>query len=217
MCGMKLLSVALARALWFFDPNELNPGGKDFFVHLFPALLENYKFKTYPKPGEDFSQGMKFTNGEFVKEDGTVLALNISIFSDGIAADTFSSTKDSEDFLKSALSQLPDLGFSYDQDMIRRKTYLSHLNVKCARPLHLLNPGLIEFAHRLSTAAGGTGFDVAAIELWPDQTHTTKPGNFSFQRKLGEPLNSDRYWSQAALPTHKHVELLEQFEMLLSK
>lgn len=214
---MKLLSVALARTVWFFDTNELNPGGRDFFTHLFPSLLEDYKFKTYPKPSDDFTQGMKFTNGEFVKKDGTVLVVNATIFSDGISADTYSSTKDSEGFLDIALSRLSELGFAYDPDMVRRKAYLSQLNVKCAGALHSLNPGLIEFARRLSIATGGTGFDVAALELWPDQTHTTKPANFSFQRKLGEPLNSDRYWSQAALSTEKHVELLEQLEVLLSQ
>jgi hypothetical protein len=213
---MKVMSVALARVIWFLDTNELNPGGKDFFTHLFPWLLEDYKFKTCPKPGEDFSQGMKFVNGEFVKEDGTVLVLNVTMFSDGISADTFSSTTDSEDFLGTALSQLPELGFAYDQEMIRRKAYLSQLNVKCAGSLQSLNPGLTEFARLLSSATGGTAFDVAAMELWPDQAATVKPTNFSFQRKLGEPLNSDRYWSQAAVPTDKHVELLEQLEVLLS-
>ena len=212
---MKLLSVGLARAMSFLDMNELNPGGKDVFTHLLPALLDDYKFKTYPKPGDDLSQGMKLMNGEFVKEDGTVLAINITIFSDGIAADTFSSTKDSEDFLETALGDLPELGFAYDPEMVRRKTYLSQVNVKCSRPLRVLNPRLADFASRVSSAVGGTVFDVSAIELWPDQTLAYKPANFSFQRKIGDPHDSNRYWSQAALPTDKHLELLEEFEALL--
>jgi hypothetical protein len=75
---------------------------------------------------------------------------------------------------------------------------------------------LAEFANRLSSAVGGTVFDMAAIELWPDQAHALKPANFSFQRKIGEPSNSDRYWSQAALPTDRHLELLEELEAILS-
>jgi hypothetical protein len=82
--------------------------------------------------------------------------------------------------------------------------------------LSALNPRLAEFASRVSSAVGGTVFDVAAIELWPDQAQALKPANFSFQRKIGEPSNSDRYWSQAALPTDRHLELLEELEALLS-
>ena len=213
---MKLLSVGLARALWFMDTNELNPGGKDIFTHLFPSLVEDYKFKTYPKQGDDLSEGMKFTLGEWVREDGTVLVLNLTIFKDGIAADTWSSTRDSEEFLKTALEGLSQLGFAYDPEIVRRKAYVSQVNIKCSRPLSALNPGLAEFASRLSSAVGGTEFDMAAIELWPDQAPALKPANFSFQRKIGEPSNSDRYWSQAALPTDRHLELLEELEALLS-
>jgi hypothetical protein len=212
---MKLLSVGLAKALWFMDINELNPGGKDIFTHLFPALIEDYKFTTYPKRGGDLGDGMKFTFGEWVKDDGTVLPLNVTIFNDGIAADTWSSTQDSEAVLEAILGELPKLGFAYDPEMVRRKAYLSRLNVKCSKQLHSLNPGLVEFAGRVASAVGGITFEMAAIELWPDQTQAVKPANFSFQRKIGE-TPSDRYWSQAPVPTDKHLELLEHLEVLLS-
>ena len=212
---MKILSVGLARAIWLMDINELNPGGKDVFTHLFPALLEDYKFKTAPVAGGDFKDGFKFIGGEFIKDDGTVIGLNVTVFSDGIWADTFSSTKDSEAFLEEALSELPALGFAFDQEMIRRKAYLSQVTVKCERALESLNPKLTEFADRLSSAVGGTRFNMYAIELWPDQTLVHKPANFSFQRKVGEPLESNRYWSQAGVPTEKHLELLQELEAIL--
>lgn len=212
---MKLLSVGLARALWFMDVNELNPGGKDVFTHLFPAMLEDYKFRTSPTPADDPGQGLKFLQGEYLKQDGTVILVNVTVFNDGIAADTFSSTTDSEDFLSEALSSLPEVGFAYEPEMVRRKAYVSQLNVKCSKPLHTLNPKLVEFATKVSSAVG-TRFDMAAIELWPDQSLALKPANFSFQRKSGEPAESERYWSQAALPTDKHLELLRDLEALLA-
>jgi hypothetical protein len=212
---MKVLSVGLARVFLVFDISEINPTGKDIYVHLLPALLDDYKFKTSPKPGEDLSQGMKLTGGEFVKEDGTVLNVNVTIYSDGIAADTFSSTKDSEEFLATALSELPDAGFVWEPSMIRRKMYLSQLNVKCSASLDFLNPELSVIAKKLSEMCGAV-FGVAAFELWPDQTQKINPANFSFQRKVGEPLDTDRFWSQAALPTEQHVELLTSLEVALS-
>ena len=142
--------------------------------------------------------------------------LNLTIFKDFIAADTWSSTKDSEEFLESVLGGLSKLGFAYESEIVRRKAYVSQVHVKCSRPLSALNPRLAEFANRLSSAVGGTVFDMAAIELWPDQAQALKPANFSFQRKIGEPPSSDRYWSQAALPTDRHLELLEELEAILS-
>ena len=214
---MKLLSVGLARAMWSFDTTELNPGGKDLFARAVPAIVEDYKFRTFPHPGDDFSQGMKFVNGRFVKDDGTVLAINCTLFSDGVVAETYSSTADAEEVLGEILGSLPDLGFDFNPDMVRRKFYVSQLNVKCEKPLSALNPKLVDFANRLSSAVGGTTFNFSAVEFWPDQTLVLKPANFSFQHRINDPHGTDRYWSQAALPTEKHFEFLQEFELLLSE
>lgn len=212
---MKLLSVSLARVVWFLDTNELNPGGKDMFTHLIPALCDDYKFKGYPTRADDLSKGMRFTLGEFVKNDDTALAVNATIFSDSVTAETFSSTQDSEDFLDNVMNELPDLGFYYDPEMISRKTYVSQVVVRCTKRIASLNPALAEFARHVSSAVGEGDFETAAIELWPDQSRAFKPSSFSFQRKTGEPSNSNRYWSQAALQTDKHLELLEELERTL--
>jgi len=212
-----LLSVGLARAFWFMDVNELNPNGRDLFTHLFPSFVDDYKFKGYPVAGQDFKDGMKFTGGEFEKEDGTVIGFNVTIYTNGISADTFSSTNDSDAFLKEALDELPQLGFAFDEDMIQRKEYNSQITVKFSGSLEHLNPGLLEFANMLSSASGGIKFDTCAFELWPDQTILNKPVNFSFQRKSGDPSSSDRYWSQACVPTDVHLKLLEKLEAILSK
>jgi len=214
---MKLLSVGLARAFWFMDVNELNPHGQDLFTHLFPSFVGDYKFKTYPAPGQDFKDGMKFIGGEFVKDDGTVIGLNVTVYTNGISADTFSSTKDSEDFLKEALDELPQIGFAFDEEMVQRREYNSQVTVKFSGRLEYLNPRLLEFANILSSVSGGIKFDTSAIELWPDQTILNKPVNFSFQRKSGDPSDSDRYWSQAGVPTDVHLKLLQQLEVILSK
>ncbi len=211
---MKLLSVSIARALWYFDMNEINPGGKDVFVHLFPSLLQDYKFLTHPKKGEDATSGMRFSNGNFAKADGTVLPVNIVVYNDGLAADTYSSTDDSEEFLREALSKLPSMGFVFDEEMIVRKAYVSQLQVQSAGSLKLLNPKLEEFGSRLSATLGASAFDVAAIEWWADPSRVYKPVSFSFQRKSGDSAKN-RYWSQAPLSTAKHLEFLEEFEKLI--
>jgi hypothetical protein len=100
--------------------------------------------------------------------------------------------------------------------MIRRKAYVSQVTVRCSKPLGALNAKLGDFANRVSVAVGGPVFELSGVEFWPDQTLAAKPASFSFQRKVGDPNGHDRYWSQAAVPTDKHLELLEEFEALLS-
>jgi hypothetical protein len=213
---VKLLSVGLAKALWFIDVNEMNPKGKDPFIHLYPAFIEDYKFKNKPQPGEDFKDGIKFTGGEFSQADGTVITFNATVYSDGISIDTFSSTNSSEEILKDLLESLPDRGFSYDLDMVVRKAYLSQVNVRCSKRLAALSPRLVDFANKVSAAANGTSFSVGAFELWPDPSSFPKPATFSFQRKLGEPPTGERFWSQAPVQTHVHLELLNELENVLT-
>jgi hypothetical protein len=211
---MKLVSVGLARSVWFMDVSELNPGGKDIFTEVVPALVQDYSFKIYPQHGGDFKEGMKFVNGVFTASRGDSLTVALTVWNDGIAADTYVSTKDSDEFLEEVLGTLPDLGFSYEPTMVRRKAYLSQLSVKSTVDLNVLNPKLVEFAKKISSASQTT-YNLSAVEFWPDQTQPIKPANFSFQKKLGESP-SDRYWSQAGMSTSKHLELLEELEAILA-
>jgi hypothetical protein len=214
---MKLLSVQLARTIWAFDVSEINPRGKNIFSDLVPTLIETYDFKKSPQEGGDFSQGMVFTLGTFTNRNHDRVQVGLTIWSDGIAADTYSSTRDSDEFLDGALKILPELGYAFDPAMIRRKTYNSQIFVRCQKNLSALNPRLDAFARKISIAVGQeTLFGCAAVEFWPDPAQAFKPVNFSFQKRQGDALASDRYWSQAGLPTDKHLELLEELESILS-
>ena len=212
---MKLLSVPLARSLWFLDIGEVNPRGKNIFVDLVPALIEAYGFKQFPKEGEDFKEGMKFTLGTFTNSADDEIQVGLIVYSDGIAADTYSSTKDSEEFLGQVAKFLLEMGYAYDPSMIRRKSYLSQVVVRCSHQLASLNPKLDDLAKRISEAGGGEiTYGCAVLEFWPDQTRSDKPVNFSFQKRSGD--TEDRYWSQAGLPTDKHMDVLGQLEAILS-
>lgn len=186
------------------------------FRDLVPALIEEYHFKTFPQVGGDFKDGMKFENGSFTNGNGDVLPIKLTVFHDGLAADTYSATRDSDQFLEEVLGMLPELGFAYDPSMVRRKAYTSQLHVKCQRQLDQINPKLEAFARRISEVLGWQlSFGFAAIEFWPDPRQALKPANFSFQKRTGEELSSDRYWTQAPLPTDDHLRLLEELEEIL--
>jgi hypothetical protein len=159
---------------------------------------------------------MKFARGVYTNSKGETLAASLTLWSDGIAADTYSSTRDSDEFVQEALESLPLLGFAYDPDVVRRKAHLSQVNVKCSKNLNsILNPNILQWARKLSSATQSR-FDFSAFEFWPDQAQLVKPANFSFQRKVGESAAGDRYWSQAGLSTDEHLEILEELEALLT-
>jgi hypothetical protein len=213
---VKLLTVQLARTVWTFDVAETNPRGKNIFWDLVPALIERFEFKKYPQEGGDFSKGMIFTLGSFTNRNDDEIQVGLTIWSDGVAADTYSTTADSDEFLDQVAKLLPEAGYAFEPVMIQRKAYLSQLFVKCEKHLSELNPRLTEFARKLSGVSGDRTIQPAAIEFWPDQEHTHRAANFSFQRKSGAAFADNRYWSQAGLSTEKHLEMLEELELILS-
>jgi hypothetical protein len=214
---MRLLSVQLARTVWSFDVAETNPRGKNIFSDLVPTLIDTFDFKKYPEEGGDFSKGMVFTLGSFTNRNNDEVQVGLTIWSDGVAADTYSTTADSDEFLDQVVKLFPELGYSFEPPMIQRKAYNSQLLVRCEKHLSALNPRLSEFAKKLSEASGNeTIIEPAAIEFWPDQNQVQKTANFSFQRKSGAAFADNRYWSQAGLSTEKHLELLGDLEAILS-
>jgi len=199
------------------DVTQLNPRGRNIFVDLIPALIETFKFKQFPKEGDDFKDGMKLGLGTFRNSAGDDLHVGLTIYSDGMAADTYSSTKDAEEFLEQGLRLVLDLKYAYDSSVVQRKGYLSQVVVRCPRQLASLNPKLEAFAKRISEAGGATTtFGCSVLEFWPDQTKSVKPANFSFQKRTGDQYSDNQYWSQAGLPTDKHLDLLEELEAILS-
>jgi len=213
---MKLLSVPLARIVWSLDVSEINPRGKNIFSDLVPTLIDAYGFKKCPEEGGDFSKGMIFGQGTFTNHNSDEVQVGLTLWSDGIAADTYSNTNDSDEFLNGLIEILPQEGYVFEPAMIQRKAYNSHVIVRCEKHLSSLNPCLDEFSRKLSAAINPkVVFEPAAIEFWPNQE--SKVANFSFQRKTGADFSDNRYWSQSALPTDKHLELLQDLEDILSK
>lgn len=220
---MKLLSVNLARSLWFCSTAELNPRGLNLYPIIIPLLLDLYKFKKYPSEKEvhDETAGVKFENGEFISTDGMPIVINLIVFTDGLMAETRSSTQDSDAFLTEILTRLSeDYNLPHYEQIIRRKNYISQLYVETNKSMESLNPKLREISKYLSNNVVGFGeatFEVGGISFWPDQRNAIKPINVSFERVLNVPFSENKYFSAAPLQTEIHLELLDKLENILSK
>jgi len=218
---MHLLSVGLARSIWLFDTNQLNPGGKSIFPDALIWLGEKYSFQTFPKSLSDVDsekKGFLFKAGEF-QTDTDSITVNLSIYNDGLVAETWASTEKGdlflEDVLRSAASR-----YSLVFPPVIRKQYVSELTVHLNHPLSNNDPLIAEFCktldrlfekHRLPAFelhGLGFGFDVSRSSY--------KPPGFMVERKFGVDFSLGQFWSKSAFSTQDHLFALGEFEKLIA-
>jgi hypothetical protein len=220
---MKLISVDVARTTWLFPTTELNPHGLSL-TKAFLGLAQRYDFKKFPKHSLDSdpeSKGLLFNEGTYRTKDGRELLVKLTIFTDGILADSWSSTNDSEDFLKDGMEWLKkEYGFGLPADRKVKTLYLSQLTVTTDKKIAGLNPKLQSFADLVATKMedrweDNTGFNVGGISFWPnDPTKPLAPAQFRFEVKAGTTAAEKRYFANAPVPTEVHLQLLEKLEGL---
>jgi hypothetical protein len=104
---------------------------------VFGDLKQRYNFKKAPTHSLDYdpeSKGLVFNEGEFVNRDGIPVIVKLTIFSDGVVSDAWSSTRDSEDLLEDAMKWLKEQhGFSLPADRRVKRLYLSQLTVSAGQ------------------------------------------------------------------------------------
>jgi hypothetical protein len=220
---MKLLSVVLARTAWLFDFGQFNPKG----LNLWPVcerLIEKYHFAAHPKHLLDLDEdkSLAFKVGSFTNAKRESVTINFSIYNNGLAVDAYSSTDDSADFLQQVTGFVAtEFGLIIPPDVYRLS--LSQLEVESEFALSAVHPALLTIAQTLSSCASTVdgkprNFDFGALQLWAeDWNPTTAPAYFRFERKIGQPFSSNHYFSQAALKTQEHFELLKLFEDAFKK
>lgn len=220
---MKLQSVILARSYWFGHTTDFNPKGINLYPIITPLLVSSYKFKNYPTETEviDESKGVVFGNGEFINDEGLPISISMTIYNDGLTADTRSSTNDSDTFLINVLTRLSEeLNMPSYEQIIKRKAYISQLHISTDKSLGSINPKLTQVSKYLSENILGfenITFETGGIHFWPDQTNAIKPISFSFERVLNVSFSEKRYYSAAPLQTEEHLELLDILENILSE
>jgi hypothetical protein len=218
---MKILFVGLARSIYLFDTNLLNPKGLSL-QPIFEKMTEKYKFAKAPKNALDFDEqkSLSFKSGTFVNSKGTPVLVGYTIYSDGLVADTMSSTDDSTEFLVELTNWIKqDYGLALPAGV--KKLWLSQIDFECDIPLVKLNPKLTPFLKSIESRfkpADGVfrRFDVGALNFWTEDV--TKPGApviVKFERKWQAPFATNHYFSQAPLETREHIELLNELELLL--
>jgi hypothetical protein len=218
---MELLSVIRARAVWLIYFQDINPRGKNINAHIIEWLRNKYFFLKYPSSiyDKDASQALAFTDGSFYGHDGSSISVDLSFYNDGLVADTRSSTKDSDMFIQDVLTSIiKDFDLVYKPEMLRKKFYISELNVKPERPLNNANQKMQRFVRKIVSMMGDNNpgtLEFASLGFWWDPVLPNAQSHFQFERTVNTPFSEQRYYSRAPLHTDDHLQLLDEFEDLL--
>lgn len=221
---MHLLNVSAARSTWLFDLNDLNPRGKAIFPELFDFLKENYHFTEFPKSITDLDEtkALSFKGGFYQVQEEININVELKVYNDGLAGNSYSSTMETDKFLDDVLSYSSrEFHLAYNPAMIRRKIPLSELVFRLDGSLQAISPKFNDFAAKLTGHFKGLpvpAFQVGGISFWTDQTQCAfpvPPAPFTIERKIGAPFGENRFYSKASLHTDKHLELLKDFEDML--
>jgi hypothetical protein len=220
---MQLLSVGVARSVWLFDLNELNPTGKSLFPEILLWAGEKYSFQAFPKTISEIDEKTKsylFKMGQFHTQDGAI-NVNLSFYNDGLVAESWASTAKTDEFLEDLIrSASQEYGLIYRPDMIRSKRYVSELNARLDFGLNSINPRIARFSEMLSgmfRAHNLPPFELTGMVFGLDSSaHSYKPHGFTVERKLGAPFSENRFWSQSPFTTSDHLQALSEFENLLA-
>ena len=217
---MNILYVGLARTVWLFDLALLNPTGMSL-KGVIEEIAKRYQFAKTPKNELDFDdqRSLSFKGGTFVGQRKVPLLVGLNIYSDGLVADTMSSTDETTEFLNDLAKWLGDTyGLTVPKE--RRVNYLSQLDFRSDVSLINLNRRLEAFAANLENFAKDKErhYEVGSIQLWTEDIG--KSGSLApvkIERKISAPFSANHYFSQAPLPTTAHMELLNDFEAILKQ
>jgi len=232
---MKIKNVKLARTIWLFDLQDLNPSGKDVAEDLFEWVKDSYHFAAAPDIAallaaaksnqatvgtQHLATGAVCERGHFqAREEVFIEISKLTIHNDGIVIDTTSSTGDGDQFARDLLeSAAREFSLTYDEETVRKRIYLSELIVRSRISLDLINPRLAAFATRISEAfpkESRPEFQIGGIQFWSEPNDASAHRLFTLERQAGKTFAECRYYSQAPLQTTEHFRLLQELEQIV--
>jgi hypothetical protein len=222
---MKLLHVSTARTIWLLSMLDLNPRGQALTQDAIDKISARYKFKAPPTitaalEAQKKNEPIHFAAGEFTSMSGANIVVDLKVYNDGLLADCRASTKDSEAFLADFFAWLQaGLGLPKTNVPIRKKMYVSELEMESKDLLTLINPNLAALGKTLAAkvpSGSATSYEMSSLAFATDPKDGTQLLNFRFERLINTPFAEHRYFSAAPVHTDDHLELLESLEKILT-
>lgn len=211
---MKLLSIANARAIWLVPAIFLNPHGKSL-LPLVSGAVERYKFQIAPElkiGSSSRPDDLKFEDGIFTGKNGIPINVSLAIHSDGLVAETRSSTDDAEAFLVDVLTwAAKEFGLVSYSELSIKRLYVSEVFMQFERELAPFNKKFMPFLAALRNDKTRP-MDFMHINFGEDDPSNQKAVGLRIERRLSTPFGDNHYYSLAKTPTAEHLALLKSFE-----
>ena len=214
---MKILAINSARAIWLIKTVFLNPRGRSL-VPAIAGLAERYKFQKLPPAANLNTQplDLKFENGVFTSVEGVPVAVTLSVYDDGLIAETRASTDVSDHFLDDVLKWVSEEhGLPLYTDLGVEKLYASEIAVQMDLSANIFGAKFSEYAAKLRGGISNNPnvpMEVVALHFGPDPALTKKVAPFKVERLANVPFEKNEYISTAPVNTAEHIELLEAIE-----
>lgn len=214
---MNVLFVGMARTIWLFELALMNPKGMSL-KSVLEEIKKRYQFAKAPANELDYDErSLAFKAGSFTGARGIPIVVGLSIYNDGLVADTVSSTDETTEFLLDLTKWLNGT-FGLTVPKERDVKFLSQIDFQSEVSLTNLNRRLAAYTDNLQACAKDKEqrYEVGSIQFWTEDV--SKPGSAApvkIERKVLAPFSTNHYFSQAPLPTKVHMQFLDEFEAML--
>jgi hypothetical protein len=214
---MELLSTIIARAVYIFELDSLNPFGKYNASEAFLALQGRYSFAQGPTgiPEITLEKGADFLSGRL----GSIAIDRLQLYPNGILVDTRSSTKDSESIADDLIQTARELLGS--RVSVERKHFVSQITFRSDMQLGKMNPVLGEITKYMEDSLSDNlkqGFiaDTTGLIVNVDNTQTKiTPAKFTIERRADTAFMENIYFSSAPMHSDVHLKFVEKLEASL--
>lgn len=217
---MKLIAITLARTVLLFDLTQFTKG-----LNLWPIcerLVEKYKFAKSPKNALDLDEqkALAFKVGSFLNSRKQNVTVSLSIYSNGISVDAQTSTNDTDEFVDEILAMVSS-DFSLTLPTGSKRVYVSQAELEMNLSVGKLNPQLPNLIAEISRRTQPMDdrpkfYDFGVLQFWADDVNPSKsPAHFRLERKVETPFSSNKYFTQSALTTSDHIELVTKLAEIL--
>jgi hypothetical protein len=211
---MEVIKVQLARTIWLFDIQELNPRGVSLYPEIYSGFAKRYQFTELPKP-EDIrtNASLYFKNGKFVY-DSSVVSIDFDMHGDGAVASCRHSTEAAHDFLLDCTKWIGEqLGIIYSPSLMKKRIYRDEIIVQLKANLDKVSDKVHKFCGLLTTASGKN--------IQPTGLLFGEDGGASailtLDRRINTSWEENKYFSTSTLQTAQHIDALAKFEILMAE
>jgi len=218
---MEVVSIDSGRTTWLFPTEEIVPLGGTDGTAIIQTLAERYGFKNFPQQPtreEIDKNGLKFSTGIFEAGGKRVTIGEFAFYTDGVVA-VSNSTEHSSAFLDDLLDFLiREFQFRRPISPVK-KVNVSILTVEFEDTVSAMlanHAALLGLVGQYLNAPLGTshGVEVTRIDFALNDPSASINGGpkLILESRASVPLARRRYFSNAAMHTQDHLELLSKIE-----